>query len=639
MLQQIFKAKYFKYSDFCGAARCFDPSYTWRSIWGAKSLLLEGLKWRVGNGSSIKVWEDEWLVGDGSNSIPTIQLHCDIDMWVSELIDFDNMCWNSDLVATTFCEVSNDVVKISGADGTSDNGVVYEVTYEPSEFDPVPDLESDPNPTINIMTDSTEKRKEIDRDDVSEGSYKKSKLAVIAGAGGGGISGAGEYRKDREEWSDTAIECLLDAYTEKYTQLNRGNLRGRDWEEVAVIVSERCENQHKSVEQCKNKVDNLKKRYKLERHRMSSAGVAVSHWPWFKKMEAIVGNSVSSKSVSDDDKVSGSSGSATRQPKRYSVGTPGSLGQVNNMKSKSIPNLKWQRVVFKISGAALVGNGPHNIDPKVVMLIAREVTVACRLGVQVAIVIGGRNFFCGDTWITATGADRSTTYHIGLNYIYLNVKSHSQARSLNLSSCLKCYMVMNYFVSHQLLTLVSMMATVMNSVLLQSALEKMGVQTRLQTAFAMSEVGEPYNRQKAIRHLEKGRVVIFGGVGGGSGNPLFSTDTTAALRATDRMTLSFPVILLKNNVSESLLIAFWGCCVWFTVAITAWFMSYVWYFVPFLTVNAQAVLKGTNVDVVYDCNSSGVTFEHISFREAASRGPSSMDMMAMTFCEENAIPG
>ncbi|XP_021743160.1 uncharacterized protein LOC110709253 isoform X2 [Chenopodium quinoa] len=443
-------------------------------------------------------------------------------------------------------EVSNDVVKISGADGTSDNGVVYEVTYEPSEFDPVPDLESDPNPTINIMTDSTEKRKEIDRDDVSEGSYKKSKLAVIAGAGGGGISGAGEYRKDREEWSDTAIECLLDAYTEKYTQLNRGNLRGRDWEEVAVIVSERCENQHKSVEQCKNKVDNLKKRYKLERHRMSSAGVAVSHWPWFKKMEAIVGNSVSSKSVSDDDKVSGSSGSATRQPKRYSVGTPGSLGQVNNMKSKSIPNLKWQRVVFKISGAALVGNGPHNIDPKVVMLIAREVTVACRLGVQVAIVIGGRNFFCGDTWITATGADRSTTYHIG------------------------------------------MMATVMNSVLLQSALEKMGVQTRLQTAFAMSEVGEPYNRQKAIRHLEKGRVVIFGGVGGGSGNPLFSTDTTAALRATD--------------------------------------------------LNAQAVLKGTNVDVVYDCNSSGVTFEHISFREAASRGPSSMDMMAMTFCEENAIP-
>lgn len=79
-----------------------------------------------------------------------------------------------------------------------------------------------------------------------------------------------------------------------------------------------------------------------------------------------------------------------------------------------------------------------------------------------------------------------------------------------------------------------MMATVMNSVLLQSALEKMGVQTRVQTAFTLPEVGEPYNRQRAIRHLEKGRVVIFGGVGGGSGNPLFSTDTTAALRATDR---------------------------------------------------------------------------------------------------------
>ena len=84
-----------------------------------------------------------------------------------------------------------------------------------------------------------------------------------------------------------------------------------------------------------------------------------------------------------------------------------------------------------------------------------------------------------------------------------------------------------------------MMATVMNSILLQSALEKLGVQTRVQSAFAMPEIAEPYSRQRAIRHLEKGRVVIFGGVGAGTGNPLFTTDTAAALRASERMTLPF----------------------------------------------------------------------------------------------------
>lgn len=445
--------------------------------------------------------------------------------------------------------------------GSSRNDAIFEVNPYETEFETDPD--SDPSKVRACDDDSNnnngcsqhhqppsmaEKRK--DREELSDGgtpssytSYKK-----IKPAGGMPIVGGGEYRKDREEWSDSAIECLLDAYTEKYLQLNRGNLRGRDWEEVAAIVSERCENQTKSVEQCKNKVDNLKKRYKLERHRMSSAGVSVSHWPWFKKMEPIVGNSLSAKAVSDEDKHGGSGGTSGRQHKRYSVGTPDPLGQINNIKSKSMSNSKWQRVVFKISGAALAGNGPHTVDPKVVTLIAREVAMACRIGVQVAIVIGGRNFFCGDAWINATGADRSTTYQIG------------------------------------------MMATLMNSVLLQSALEKMGVQTRVQSAFSLPEVGEPYNRQKAIRHLEKGRVVIFGGVAGGLGNPLFTTDTTAALRASD--------------------------------------------------IHAHAVLKGANVDGIYDCNSrgNGMAFEHISYREAASRGPTSIDMMALTFCEENGIP-
>ncbi|KAH9611650.1 hypothetical protein KSS87_019057 [Heliosperma pusillum] len=427
------------------------------------------------------------------------------------------------------------------------NDAVFVNPFDSADFDP----DHDPDPTA--------RNKRKDRDDVSDGGtptagtsaasyYKKVKSPATTSAN------SAECRKDREEWSDTAIECLLDAYTDKYTQLNRGNLRGRDWEEVAATVSERHENQSKSVEQCKNKVDNLKKRYKLERHRMSSSGVVASHWPWFIKMEAIVGNSPSSKAVSDEEKVGGAS--SGRPHKRYPTGTPGPLGQINNVKSKSVPTTKWQRVVFKISGAALAGNGPHNVDPKVVMLIAREVALVYRLGVQVAILVGGRNFFCGDTWRNATGADRCVTYQIG------------------------------------------MMATVMNSVLVQSALEKLGVNTRLQTAISLPEFGEPYNRQRAIRHLEKGRVVIFGGIGGGSGNPLLSTDTTAALRASE------------STVSS-------------------------------IFIQAQAVIKGANVDGIYDCTSrsNDITFEHISFREAGSRGSTSLDRMLLTLCEENGIPG
>ncbi|XP_021289165.1 uncharacterized protein LOC110420245 isoform X2 [Herrania umbratica] len=389
------------------------------------------------------------------------------------------------------------------------------------------------NNNNNVTSSDVPIEKRRDQEEINDGVLKRPKQSTT------------EYRKDREEWSDAAIGCLLEAYMEKLTQLNRGNLRGRDWEDVAAAVSERCEKQSKSVEQCKNKVDNLKKRYKLERHRMSDGGVTVSHWPWFKKMEEIVGNSLPVKAAPDEDKAGASPGTAVRQSKRYASATPSSAGQIISMKSKSP---KWRRVVFKISGAALACTGPHNIDPKVAMLIAREVAIACRLGVEVAIVVGGRNFFCGDTWVSATGLDRSTAYQIG------------------------------------------MMASVMNSILLQSSLEKMGVQTRVQTAFSVQEVAEPYSRQRAIRHLEKGRVVIFGGIGAGTGNPLFSTDTAAALRASE--------------------------------------------------IHAEAVLKGTNVDGVYDCHSqdNNATFEHISFRELVSRGATAMDMMALTFCEENGIP-
>ncbi|KAK9041330.1 hypothetical protein V6N11_016436 [Hibiscus sabdariffa] len=389
------------------------------------------------------------------------------------------------------------------------------------------------NNSGNATSSDVRVQKRRDQEEINDGVLKRSKQLTTA-----------EYRKDREEWSDAAIECLLEAYMDKLTQLNRGNLRGKDWEEVAVAVSERCEKQSKSVEQCKNKVDNLKKRYKLERHRMSDGGITASHWPWFKKMEEIVGNSLPAKAVADEDKGVASPGNAVRQSKRYALATPSPVGQIT-IKPKSP---KWRRVVFKISGASLACTGPLNIDPKVAMLIAREIAIACRLGVEVAIVVGGRNFFCGDTWVTATGLDRSTAYQIG------------------------------------------MMASVMNSLLLQSSLEKMGVQTRVQTAFSVQEVAEPYNRQRAIRHLEKGRVVIFGGIGADTGNPLFSTDTAAALRASE--------------------------------------------------IQAEAVVKGTNVDGVYDCHSqdNNATFEHISFRDLVSRGATAMDMMALTFCEENGIP-
>ncbi|XVF23409.1 hypothetical protein REPUB_Repub13aG0035400 [Reevesia pubescens] len=217
----------------------------------------------------------------------------------------------------------------------------------------------------------------------------------------------------------------------------------------------------------------------------------------------------------------------------------------NNLKSKSLPSLKWRRVVFKISGTALSVNC-ESIDPKMAMQIAREIETACRLGVEVAIVVGGRNFFCGDSWVSATGLDRPTAYRIG------------------------------------------MMATVMNSMLLQSALEKLGVQTCMQSAFVLPEVAEPYNRSRAIRHLEKGKVVIFGGIGAGTGNPLFTTDTAAALRASE--------------------------------------------------INADALLKGTNIGGVYDSDNGSVTLDHISFREVVSSGFTSMDTMAITYCEENGIP-
>ncbi|PON82226.1 Uridylate kinase, bacteria [Trema orientale] len=208
---------------------------------------------------------------------------------------------------------------------------------------------------------------------------------------------------------------------------------------------------------------------------------------------------------------------------------------------------KWQRVLLKVSGEALAGDQTQNIDPKITMAIAREVAAVTRLGIEVAIVVGGGNIFRGSSWAGSSGLDRSSADYIG------------------------------------------MLATVMNAIFLQATMESIGIPTRVQTAFRMSEVAEPYIRRRAVRHLEKGRVVIFAA---GTGNPFFTTDTAAALRCAE--------------------------------------------------INAEVVLKATNVDGVYDedprCNSNARLLDTLTYQEVTSKELSVMDMTAITLCQENNIP-
>jgi uridylate kinase len=159
---------------------------------------------------------------------------------------------------------------------------------------------------------------------------------------------------------------------------------------------------------------------------------------------------------------------------------------------------KYRRVVLKLSGEALAGEKGYGIDPEVIHNIAGEVKEVALLGVQTAIVVGGGNIWRGISGSTR-GMDRATADYMG------------------------------------------MLATVLNALALQDALEKLSVDTRVQTSVEMSQVAEPYIRRRAIRHLEKGRVVIFAG---GTGNPYFSTDTTAALRAAE---IEAEVILMAKN--------------------------------------------------------------------------------------------
>lgn len=206
----------------------------------------------------------------------------------------------------------------------------------------------------------------------------------------------------------------------------------------------------------------------------------------------------------------------------------------------------YKRVLLKLSGEALMGNLGYGIDPAIVEEIATEVAEVIALGTQVAIVVGGGNIFRG-VKASAAGMDRATADYIG------------------------------------------MIATVMNALTLQDALERMGVQTRVQTAIAMQEVAEPYIRRRAIRHLEKGRVVIFGA---GSGNPFFTTDTTAALRAAE--------------------------------------------------IDAEVIFKATKVDGVYDADPhlhpGAKRYQSLTYGHVLTQDLRVMDSTAIALCKENNIP-
>jgi len=207
---------------------------------------------------------------------------------------------------------------------------------------------------------------------------------------------------------------------------------------------------------------------------------------------------------------------------------------------------RYQRVLLKLSGEALMGGQGYGVDPRMADRIAGEIEEIHSIGVQVAATVGGGNIIRGIS-VSAAGMDRVSGDYMG------------------------------------------MLATVINALALQNALEKRGVFTRVQSAIEMKEVAEPYIRRRAIRHLEKGRVVIFAA---GTGNPYFSTDTAAALRA--------------------------------------------------IEIGAEVILKATRVDGIYDAdpvsNPSASLIESLSYLEVLEKGLRVMDTTAITLCMENKLP-
>jgi uridylate kinase len=208
--------------------------------------------------------------------------------------------------------------------------------------------------------------------------------------------------------------------------------------------------------------------------------------------------------------------------------------------------MHYKRVLLKLSGEALMGDRQYGIDPKRIAEYAQEIKIVVEKGIEVAIVIGGGNIFRGVAG-ASNGMDRVQADYMG------------------------------------------MLATAINGLALQSALEDTDVQTRLLTAIKMEQVAEPFIKRRAVRHLEKGRVVIFGG---GTGNPYFTTDTAAVLRA--------------------------------------------------IEVGAEVILKGTRVDGIYtsdpEKNNDATKFENITFKDVMNKGLKVMDMTAFTLSEENKLP-
>ena len=214
--------------------------------------------------------------------------------------------------------------------------------------------------------------------------------------------------------------------------------------------------------------------------------------------------------------------------------------------SQKASSLRYQRILLKLSGEALGARQGYGIDAPMVRRIASEVKRVHDLGVEVAVVVGGGNIWRGAD-AAATGIDRATADYVG------------------------------------------MLATVMNSLVMQDAMEKLGMVTRVQTAIEMPPVAEPFIRRRAVRHLEKGRVVILAA---GSGNPFFTTDTAAALRAGE--------------------------------------------------LNAQVLLKATKVDGIYDDdpmrNANAHKFEELSYMRALNMGLKVMDSTALSLCKDNHLP-
>jgi uridylate kinase len=207
---------------------------------------------------------------------------------------------------------------------------------------------------------------------------------------------------------------------------------------------------------------------------------------------------------------------------------------------------KYKRILLKLSGESLMGTQKYGIEPDMLVHYASQIKELIAAGIEVAVVIGGGNIFRG-LQASKSGIERVQGDYMG------------------------------------------MLATVINSMALQSTLESLGVYTRLQTSIEMNQIAEPYIRRRAIRHLEKGRVVIFGA---GLGSPYFTTDSTAALRASE--------------------------------------------------ICADVILKGTRVDGIYTADPekhpTATRYDNITFSEVISKGLNVMDMTAFTLCQENNIP-